>query len=210
MYIIDKNTDYYDYYSHIYGIDKKVVYDRRGSIIIDDDQVLLRWSNLSLRSLRTPESFLLLEIGYVQYLIGLDNFKKHVIGKMGYSGFREYYTFGYEIVRIFQDNKHYFDTPVSVRGASVAYAWTYDGIKYKFNGSYQETIDGVSTNPINNPILSNTFITKIIDPETVWKELQNYISSLNNDKDVDLVMTDVERAEIHGFDKKISFRNPIK
>jgi hypothetical protein len=58
--------------------------------------------------------------------------------------------------------------------------------------------------------LKNTIITRIIDPFVIWKELSNYISSKNNDKDIDIKMTDEERAINHGFDKKYSFRHPIK
>ena len=31
MYIVDKHKDYYDYISHIYGVDKDTAFDRRGS-----------------------------------------------------------------------------------------------------------------------------------------------------------------------------------
>ena len=50
----------------------------------------------------------------------------------------------------------------------------------------------------------------MLDPKETWIELQTYFSSLGNDKDIDLHLTDVEKAVNHGFDKKTSFRNPIK
>ena len=40
MYILDKNTDYYDYFSHIYGEDKSITFDRRGSAIIKDEMLV--------------------------------------------------------------------------------------------------------------------------------------------------------------------------
>ena len=41
MKIIDNKKDYYDYLASIYGIDELVVYDRRGSVTLNSDKVLL-------------------------------------------------------------------------------------------------------------------------------------------------------------------------
>ena len=41
MKIIDKKKDYYDYLSGIYGIDDKVVYDRRGAVVLNSEKSLL-------------------------------------------------------------------------------------------------------------------------------------------------------------------------
>ena len=41
MKIIDNKKDYYDYLASIYGIDELVVYDRRGSVTLNTDKVLL-------------------------------------------------------------------------------------------------------------------------------------------------------------------------
>ena len=40
MLIIDRNKDFYDHFSHIYGVDNKVVFDRRGSTRINDERLL--------------------------------------------------------------------------------------------------------------------------------------------------------------------------
>lgn len=47
MLIIDKNNDFYDHISYIYGVDKKVVFDRRGSSLITDEDItkLGYWEN---------------------------------------------------------------------------------------------------------------------------------------------------------------------
>ena len=70
MYIIDSNKDYYDYVSHIYGLDKKIVFDRRGSIRMESSDLV------DLRETRYYDGktqFILLETGMVQYLLKLDN-----------------------------------------------------------------------------------------------------------------------------------------
>ena len=41
MKIIDNKKDYYDYLASIYGIDDLVVYDRRGSVTLNPNRVLL-------------------------------------------------------------------------------------------------------------------------------------------------------------------------
>lgn len=61
-------------------------------------------------------------------------------------------------------------------------------------------------NVIGNPLLKTTFIPSIIPPETIWIDVENYISSLNNDKIFDK-MTNKEKILSHGFDLKTSFRN---
>lgn len=41
MKIIDNKKDYYDYLASIYGIDELIVYDRRGSVTLNTDKVLI-------------------------------------------------------------------------------------------------------------------------------------------------------------------------
>jgi hypothetical protein len=36
MKIIDRNKDYYDYLSHVYGVDGNIAFDRRGSVLLTD------------------------------------------------------------------------------------------------------------------------------------------------------------------------------
>jgi hypothetical protein len=58
-------------------------------------------------------------------------------------------------------------------------------------------------------ILANTKLTSLLDPFEVWKDIQTYISSIGNDKDISTPMTEKQKVESHGFDEN-SFRNPIK
>ena len=58
----------------------------------------------------------------------------------------------------------------------------------------------------NNPILTGTFITKIVPPSNIWQALYEYLSSLKNKPFTD-TRTDVQKLESAGFDKKTSFRN---
>lgn len=206
MYIIDRNKDYYDYYSHIYGIDKKVIFDRRGSVKMTDD-ILIQKSVLYRNISR---AFLILEVGFIQYIIVVSNIKDSSINIYG-----EYtpYTGDFNIVKENKEYKHFYKTPLSIRGALLDYKFDWNGYKtvrkYNFDDRFENLVDR-TYHEENNPILAGTSITSLIDPDTIWKELQNYISSLDNDKDISIPSTDDERAEMHGFDRKTSFRHRKK
>lgn len=209
MYIIDRNRDYYDYLSHIYGVDKKVVFDRRGSTAITDGDIVNDLHDLrhyGILPIRKKSNYLILEVGYVQYLIEISEIK------MRSTAFgSEYESCKMSLIHTYRENKHHFDEPLSLHEVSLGYKWNRKGKRlYAIDEGYTEAIDEVFRNKFGTPLLASTHLTKLIDAEDIWRELQTYISSLNNDIDVDLNMTDVEKAEIHGFDKKTSFRNPIK
>ena len=81
-------------------------------------------------------------------------------------------------------------------------------IEYIFDTIYN--IKVIEESRIENPILKDTSISSLLIPVDIWKELSNYISSKGNDKNVEIVNSDIAKLENHGFDKKSSFRNPIK
>jgi len=60
--IIDKNKDYYDYLSGIYGIEDDITFDRRGSTILTNRNILDSMEENSSIDL------LLLETGFVHYV----------------------------------------------------------------------------------------------------------------------------------------------
>lgn len=83
------------------------------------------------------------------------------------------------------------------------YHWLYNG-EDKFvlgKDSREQKID--------NPILFRTYIPKFIDPNEVWNNLYEYISSLR-DKEFTDSRTNEQHIESNGFDKKISFRHRKK
>lgn len=200
MFIIDKNKDYYDYFSNIYGCDKNITFDRRGSIIITDETVtsLYRYN-------KNEEQFIILEIGNVQYFIRLYDL---VLKKADYlySTAEVFVSIKMEIVNIFRDNKNIYGFPISIRSVEIPFrSYHYDKKTGKFITDYTE-YSVTNTIVINLPILANTQLTRLINPEEIWKELSNYISSLKNDKN-SVFVPDIQKVVNHGFDKKESFRN---
>lgn len=209
MYIVDKNKDYYDHYSHIYGIDKHVVFDRRGSQIITDENIV----NLLTYPVYNDENFVILEVGTVQYLIKVfkTKWKNSPAGLI----YEHFVSCCMSHLWTFRNHKHYYEKPMSIREVSINYQGGYywgRGCKreYILNDNYNDVIKNVKDEGIELPIIAKTQLTSMIDGEVIWWELQNYISSLNNDKDISIPMTDVEKAVTHGFDKKTSFRHPVK
>lgn len=199
MYIIDKNKDYYDHFSYIYGVDKKVVFDRRNSNRITDRHIISYQAHT-----RHLDNFIILETGNTQYLIRVFNvvLKNDVFISCDVC-----------LEHTYRDNKHYGIYPITIFDVGLEYRWSYKDWKsnkrrYVITDIFMDTVRNMEKK-IDLPILAETSLTKIIDPDIVWKDVQNYISSLNNDKDVDLKMSDKEKAGVHGFDK-YSFRNPIK
>lgn len=200
MFIIDKNKDYYDYFSNIYGCDKNITFDRRGSKIITDENVVNIYNYD-----KHEGQFFILEVGNVQYLIRLYDL---VLKKADYlySTAEIFVSVKMEIKNIFRDNKNILGFPISIRSVDIPNrSYHYYKKTRKFKTDYTE-YDVTNTTVINLPILANTQLTRLINPEEIWKELSNYISSLKNDKD-SVFVPDIQKVVNHGFDKKESFRN---
>jgi hypothetical protein len=198
MYIIDKNKDYYDHFSYIYGIDKAIVFDRRNSVVVDDDKLV----TLSVyhRAYRDDKNYLLLEAGSIQYLFGLHEFEL--------DNYNDVLDYSIRLVKIFRDHKHYFDSPLSLRRVSLPYIWLRSKLEDKEDIDFSE-LHADNDRVVNLPILKDCKLTSLIDAEEIWRELQNYLSSMNNESKVDN-MSDIEKVESHGFDKKTSFRSNKK
>jgi len=204
MYILDKNKDYYDYFSHIYGEDKLITFDRRGSIICTDNSFVSYETTRQAEhtsGYKDIEQFIILETGYVQYLIKMFDFK---FDKNSYNG-RDFISCSMKIVNTFTNNENKFGYPISIK--SVKIPW--NGFNWRNNKNDEPDYssytveEGIS---IDLPILSGTQITHLINPENIWKDISTYISSLKNDKDIAYV-PDIEKVVNHGFNKRESFRN---
>ena len=217
MYIIDRNTDFYDYLSNVYGVDKGIVFDRRGSVRLTDDWLSSFFSMVSVKYVEKDDQYFILEVGTVQYLI------RAYDPKWIKASFDKVSSFKIEIVRVFHNNKHRYGPPISIRNVRLSHVHWWFSIKskndtwdhYVQTESYEELFIAphhrhTSPTKVDLPILAGTKLTSILNPDELWKELMNYISSQGNDKDVSIPMTDVEKVEQHGFDKKTSFRHPVK
>ena len=225
--------DYYDFLEQIYGIDELLVYDRRDAVsinptkplnlnvhawfgvepMLEDEQKkdIRRWKSKKIqteeeKAKSTRKSswewikegsiyHYVLEIGYhhyyfevERYLDNEDKTKLHL---------------EYKLIKTKEINRKnkISSAPICLAPVSCQrYGWLFkeweDGINFFKEKEGEE---------IENPILYLTYIPKCIDPDDVWNNLYEYISSLK-EKEVTDTRTNDQHIESHGFDKKISFR----
>jgi hypothetical protein len=187
MQIIDKNKDYYDYCQFEFGtLDKTATYDRRGSGKMDRRHFFSYCFTNSM----------LLEVGYVQYVFKSNN----LLWEDGqpYDG---------NLVLL---NK--FDEGLRLCPAPVTLVPIYNG-DVDFKSARDIEIDDYDDEYepyFENPILIETPIPSLIPAREFYNNLDNYFRSLKNDKAVKIENSDIEKAINHGFDKKTSFRHPVK
>ena len=226
----DNKKDYYDYISGIYGIDDLVVYDRRGSITLNSGNILLQGLDyyFSTKILFTDKPLsekryweLKSIVRYHEAKASKNKYSKkwkegdvyHFVLEVGYTHYR------FEVERWIedkkQDNAHveyrlidtlndvqkrYSNVPMCIILCQVKdWRWITDEVRWI-------EIDNTQMHRVENPILTDTFITKIIPPANIWQALYDYLSSLK-DKPFTDTRTDVEKLESAGFDKITSFRN---
>ena len=186
------NKDFYDYLTGIYGIDEKVVFDRRTFTILKNSDSPL------FSKIKRPEdrekiylpvgSFIysLLEAGNHWYIFRTERYLDDY-GKV--------YIDWCFIKKIVVDKKiHSGETPLTFFQCGYWHRCTTEEIKRSLSNS------------ISNPIIKDTPITSFVKADDVYQGIYAYISSLN---DIDYTdnRNDIQKLESAGFDKKTSFRN---
>lgn len=193
MKIISKAKDYYDYLSGIYGIDEQIVYDRRnfeepfGNL----SKFPTKFYNHHLEK-NEQTNFVLLEIGNIHYLFKTYEYITN-------RNVDKFYKKEHELVYKYKIDKKFSDVPVAM-----AYV---DAYIDKRTG--EVIIKNKIGTIINNPILINTWIPTYIPANEIYELIYEYLISKREPK-INDNRTDVEKLEAKGFDKKISFRHPIK
>lgn len=200
------NKDYYDYLTGIYGIDDKVVYDRRQFTVLArlDSPFFsyVRMENDALKkAVRTieckkwvtqylaTELYCMLEVGLKWYFFKVERYLNNSLEVC----------LDWTIAKTVEITKEQKlgETPMTFFSAYIRYSfWGTDKLDIRVN----------KENSIQNPILTGTPIPSLISPQEIYQVLSSYISSLN---DIDIIdnRTDIQKAEALGFDYKTSFRN---
>lgn len=191
MKIIDKKKDYYDYLMGIYGMDEKIVYDRRDSITYD---YFCRNRFISDDEMKTL-SAITVRLGNLQY-----NIEKNKEGKWSLP----------EIIKV-GPWWNCVEKPNPRRLSNVEMKNKNNPISVTFKVNHRGYRNGIrqdfSYYTVENPILSSfPAISGFISPETIWEEVYNFISS-QYDKPIVDSRTEKQKIESAGFDSKISFRN---
>lgn len=204
------HKDYYDYLTGTYGIDEKIVYDRRQfTILARLDYLFFNFSRMEKdapkREIRScewtgrhckrvtkfvgNEMYCMLEAGLKWYFFKIER----------YLDDSSAVHIDWEIIKTICISKHQRlgATPMTFFRASKICSW------------YSEDrldVHVEKTSSISNPILKDTPITSLIPSQEIYNDLCAYISSLNDVEFFD-TRSDVQKAESAGFDKKTSFRN---
>lgn len=203
------HKDYYDYISGIYGIDEKVVFDRRQFTILstsdlphfskvcrkDDvplhEEQVYTWRKHNWNETRLigKEYYCVLEAGMKWYLFRINRYldeKGNVCldwtldSKMDARGH-----IGKTALTFFKDIDYH-------------YSW--------WRKYWEEHIRVKPEDGLPNPILEGTALASFIPAQEIYDNIYSYLSSLNDVEIID-TRTDTQKAESHGFDKKTSFRN---
>ena len=201
MKIIDNKKDYYDYLVGTYGIDEKMVYDRRGSVRIYNGVLKSGFTVINESDITN----LIIRVGHLVYYINKNkNGEWEMPEKV--TSLKNYYTPVDNPIRITDDEINRF-VPFKIEWKGSNYNMKYDDatpvsatIIYNYMRSQNKLI-------VANPILASLpAVVKFIPADTAWQEIYNFISS-QYDKDIIDNRSDIQKLESAGFDKKTSFRN---
>lgn len=183
MKIISKVKDYYDYLVGIRGIDEDVVYDRRNCFVFNEFSHGAFLKGGKIGHTFFPIYHCVLEVGYIHYLFSL-------VPTNG--------TVDVKLVKRFKVEKKKSNSPIS-----------FINVRYNGKSSEIEYCTNRLDNILENPILKNTWVPTFISADDLYDDLYDYLISIREPRIID-DRTDVEKLESKGFDRKTSFRHPIK
>jgi hypothetical protein len=231
MYIVDKHKDYYDYVSHVYGVDKDTTFDRRGSCELSLNELIRKV--LDVKRYYYDNRRFILEAGFTQYLFAFTDVKRKPVNnpsamweevkyvpRKGNNIISSEYIYDGELKleHVYNANEHLGKKELSIFIEWIHPMYYYHNDLIHRKGFDCDSLKNIITIPddlydrycIELPILKNLKIPDFINAEDIWKSLSSYISSKYNDKTIEIKLTDEEKAVNHGFDKRESFRPHIK
>jgi len=183
MYILSKYKDYYDFYSGIYGIDKKIILDRREGFvpyITNMEESVTLYINGFRYDGYSPK-------GTTDVFFGeeLKQFKDN------HTKFRWWNNHNEEWISL-NRNRYYFKPQPSDRNKKEDCPILI--------GGYQKF-----------PQLSILNFHKVKDPFTMWRETSDWLSMRITEKEnIELNISDADKARNKGMNPKTAFRPKMK
>jgi len=230
MKIIDKNTDFYDYYQNIY-IDNTFTFDRTDSFVLTKD-MMCQYLNIAKHWYWRYQNqyFLILQICNTFWLFLItvtketnDSFKhptEYTLNLIhtwkNYNRSRvlcdlSIINFDYDV--LYQYKEKYPSQRLDVNKVLNHFENFIQAINsqnykilYKINN---HTVYVGNTKVIKHiPLLKACGISNCVDPLDVFLSFEEYFSleKMSIERREPLGTTDIDKIESHGFDKKISFR----
>lgn len=222
MRIIDKNTDFYDYYQNIYK-DDTFVFDRRDSFLLTKEMlcsylyISKYYSWISRQYKYNPFYFVLLQICntfwlFIIEITEIDNYdkaKKYNIELLcqwkNYNKSRKLCELSIiDFYHYTRDNKDYIYNNINTFITAV----NTNNYKLKKIINEQTIYNGNEKIKKHIPLLKACGIANCIDAYDVYLAFEEYFSleKSSMERREPIGITDIDKVESHGFDKKISFR----
>lgn len=225
MRIIDKNTDFYDYWQNVYK-DNTFTFDRRDSFILTKEMVCSNlytdkyWSWIEKRYKYKRFAYLLLQIcnTFWLFLVEITEFDDYDRAT------------NYNIELLFQWKD--FDKPRELCNFEVIDFYFYHQNKkeeiynhvtdfvddiHRNNYKHRRSLNccgfriGDKTIEKNIPLLKACGVANCVDAHDVYLAFEEYfaLEKSSTERREPLDTTDIDKIESHGFDKKTSFRGKI-
>ena len=211
MRIIDKNKDFYDY---LQCYDDDVVFDRRGSYILTNQDICDLWCGFHEDF---SDKYLLLQVGYSYWLM----IAKCESTAVSTTNAPQCVDYSLELMDYWKDYNHFdslhfgaVDKHFSAEFLfSKKWDWKSNLIDEIKRGNYEYKVDFTDNKnwhlntekEFSELIFSKTKIPSVVNAFDLYNAFDEYFSHLKDDVKVDN-MTDIEKVESHGFDIKQSFR----
>jgi hypothetical protein len=201
MRILDKNKDFYDY---LQTYDDILVYDRRSSYILTNQDICDLWYGFHEDF---SDKYLLLQVGYSYWLM----IAKCESTAVSITNSSECVDYSLELVDYWKDYNHFdslhFGTVDKHFSAEFLFSkkwdWKSNLIDEIKRGNYEYKKDFTKSYP--NLIFRNIKIPSVVMADDLYNAFDEYFAHLKDDVIYDS-MSDIEKIESHGFDKKTSFR----
>ena len=215
MKIIDKHTDFYDYYQNIYK-DDTFTFDRRDSFLLTKDFICKELSLLHDNSWNKFH-FLLLQV--------CNNFWLFLVENISVDSFGNTEDFDIELLSTWKS----YLKPRKLCSLNIIDFYFYDRKSkdkirlnvgyfiqdintnnYKFRRSLNKCIiyNGNKKLEKHIPILRTSGLSAYINPQDIYLAFEEYFSleKSSSERREPIGTTDIDKIESHGFDKKVSFR----
>ena len=227
MRIIDKNTDFYDYYQNIYK-DNTFTFDRRDSFILTKEMVCDNlysspsWSWRAKKYIYNNQAYALLQVCNTFWLLSIEitkrdksnnvkDYNMKVLAK--WKNFNKprvlcsFETIGFYYYSLFAakddltDKVNHFIQEIDTN--HYQHRKTLDIYRgYQNNVKFEKTI----------PILKACGVATCVDAHDLYLAFEEYFSleKSASERREPIGTTDIDKIESHGFDKKVSFRGKTK
>ena len=235
MRILDKNTDFYDFYQNVYR-DDSITFDRTDSFLLTKELMCeqLYWVRNRFHTWKEyPQVFVLLQICNTFWLFLLEVTKSTETDRPTEYSIRLVTTwknynkqrclikrdiidFGWEIARLlwkhWVDRRYQFEEVVK---RSDIFVSAIDQNDFRIDHSINKHMiykgDGTKAEK-HIPLLKACGIANCIDPLDVFLAFEEYFSleKTSTERTASIGLTDEEKIGNHGFDKKSSFRGKTR